>query len=143
MTVPKAIAVGYILASYVKADFHVPESTANFRDGVNAILAQVIPGTDISSHGCHCSRLSDTLGFPVTITFTHDDLDGLCREWFQARRCVSLSNGDCDGIADNSYTVQDSSGLVCDAVQNPTACSLATCQIDAHFVQLVQGLLKK
>lgn len=116
-------------------------------------LAKLVLGEEITSklkdHGCWCSKLGlnryaggDAL----------DELDQICKNWAQARRCALLPNGRCEGRRHRetaNYTISldknecpwtmpgESQDITCGVVPgmlNPEGCLTSKCEIDKHYI---------
>merc|ERR1712110_818062 len=102
--------------------------------GISQIMAQRIPGfaSQISSHGCHCSRMenSASVGAPI------DELDRICRNWISKRRCILKNGGTCqdDSPFYVSFTPSDCSDVF-------TACEALACEIDDAFISQINPYL--
>merc|ERR1719476_369194 len=71
----------------------------------------------ISSHGCHCSRLNGRANIGSSPI---DELDRICRNWINKRRCM-LKNG---GICENGPGFYS---LVSDCSSSASACQSLAC----------------
>merc|ERR1711976_596662 len=89
-------------------------SSTNTKLGIEQFLA--FKGFDmatISNHGCYCSELTaNAYGQPA------DDLDKICKDWIDARKCSLRNGGECFNAPDTEYTADTAncSGLVSTAV---------------------------
>merc|ERR1712110_870542 len=102
--------------------------------GISQYMAERIPSlaSQISSHGCHCSRLqsSVSVGSPV------DDLDRICRNWISKRRCILKNGGTCqnDSPFYESFTPSDCSS-------SASACEQLACDIDDACIGEINAYL--
>jgi len=97
-------------------------------------------GINLKQHGCWCHKLdryhSDYVGGPKTL----DDLDFICKQWFQTRRCLKLENGTCkDSTKNEFYTLVEQSN--CDN-KNANLCSKDSCVVDVSFLEEISNFLK-
>ena len=94
------------------------------------------------NHGCWCSKLNPensdnlTLGGPTAI----DDLDKICKNWFQARRCIELDGGSCREYKSaigygNNYSIRANDGCTSSNTGNALSenCIDDICQIDYYY----------
>merc|ERR1712110_102730 len=88
----------------------------------------------VKSHGCHCSKFEENMfqtgaGLPV------DDLDILCQDWYNARRCITLPNGICSNGMEEEYQIpafQRMDPKNCRI--NTDLCSRTACVVDLHYI---------
>jgi len=102
--------------------------------GISQIIDQRISdmASQISSHGCHCSRMasSASVGAPI------DELDRICRNWISKRRCILKNGGTC---RDDSPFYVSSTPSDCSDVF--TACERLACDIDDAFISQINAYL--
>lgn len=104
------------------------------KSGINALLANTLTSSQhqaLLSHGCWCINL-DVINakFKSEGSTTIDDLDSICKKWFQQRACTHLTDGVCFEQDDDSYSFDSTC---------PTSfpCEQGTCEIDQVFLNLV------
>jgi len=101
------------------APFGIPKAAETLLSGI---------WFDLSNHGCHCSKFGNGHNYKC---YAVDELDTACKNWRNQRQCLDL--GDC--VPTCSYD----SSVSCD---NLTAdCEKKACQIDAHFVGIITGIV--
>jgi len=120
---------------------------------VEKIIEETLDKNDtekVQVHGCHCVRMGETtqllvqyIGGPHTL----DELDNLCKKYFDARKCIFLPGGDCYGAP--QITLESEYQLVvnytdgtfsCDLVMDP--CLKAVCLIDVEYAALILALFE-
>jgi len=70
--------------------------THGWKDIVSVFLREQTTD-DMAGHGCWCTKLNPQHQlFPNTGGKAVDDLDLICKHWFQARRCLTLEDGPCN-----------------------------------------------
>ena len=111
---------------------------------VEKIIEETLDKNDtekVQVHGCHCVRMGETtqllvqyIGGPHTL----DELDNLCKKYFDARKCIFLPGGDCYGAphatleSEYQLVVNYTDGTFsCDLVIDP--CLKAVCLIDVEY----------
>lgn len=116
---------------------------------------------DMESHGCWCTKLNfDHSLFPNHGGKPVDELDAICRRWFQARRCIHMEKGPCNdltvyGKAWRKDTYSTIMTNVIDKTVRPMLleiamdcdqadrCGKAVCKIDAHYANEVLVFFQK
>ena len=137
-------------------------------DSGQQILQHFFPNTtffeNLTNHGCWCSKFSSQTSISKNIAkggFPIDDLDIICKKWFQTRNCnKNLIGGSCyyqdDNFIDANlnyyYQIQrpntgsSSTDFTCNAVNQNTGrtfenCEYDSCIIDLYYVNMIYDLL--
>ena len=122
--------------------------TINTNTGLHDSLSNIVcedTVTQIINHGCHCIAI-DQFGFVVDYTggsVKMDVVDENCKYWREARKCVTLPGGHCEGVflKDTSYIVEVNYDLElfdCNKISDP--CFKDLCLIDSHFAAQIATL---
>ena len=137
---------GLIMRDYAHGIFDAFMKFSGFADNVE----------DIVNHGCWCAKLNlyhphyRFLGGSEPI----DDMDKLCKEWFQTRYCNdNLAGGSCSGVEIGlssrdylmlgEYAIKISQNLGLTAVEESVCveaaddCSNDTCLVDLHYIKKI------
>ena len=127
-------------------------------DEPGCVLDIIIPpgdGEKIKEHGCHCTKLG-----PLSIVQNYvggagkiDEIDAICKRWFDARRCITLPGGSCFNfdLATLDYTlvIEGMSHVVsCEQIPNlpgdvaTNKCLYDLCLIDTNYALMILYMLE-
>lgn len=112
----------------------------------------------VMDHGCHCARFDPTSQKSILGGNSYlDEVDRICRDWFQARMCLDkYERGTCyEQDADNyayqiALLVDSNNGNPNNAICNThnselslpyNDCEIDSCLVDAHYVKQVEEFL--
>jgi len=96
----------------------------------------------IPAHGCWCAKLDSDVSHDNLGGSPIDDLDKICKSWFQARSCITKQGpaGSCNAYTGaGTYDVQINANAknTC-LTQSSDACEQDSCIIDAEFSRQVE-----
>merc|ERR1712096_415075 len=112
-------------------------------------------GGKIKEHGCHCVKLG-----PLSIVQNYvggaakiDEIDAVCKKWFDARRCIQLEGGSCFGFdlktLDYTLVLEGMSHVVsCDGIkamdetEDTIKCLYDLCLIDTNYALMILYMLE-
>ena len=112
----------------------------------------------VMDHGCHCARFDPTSQKSILGGNSYlDEVDRICRDWFQARMCMDkYERGSCyEQDADNynyqiALLVDQDTGNPNNAICNThnsdlglpyNDCEIDSCLVDAHYVKQIEEFL--
>ena len=127
-------------------------------DEPDCIIDVIIPpddGEKIKEHGCHCVKLG-----PLSIVQNYvggagkvDEIDAICKRWFDARRCIQLEGGSCFGYdlstMDYTLVIEGMSHVVsCEQIPNlpndaaTNKCLYDLCLIDTNYALMILYMME-
>jgi len=116
------------------------EVEANHKGSTMAdILYYFIGENEVGKHGCYCSVMDDANHEYATNGKTIDDLDYICRRWWESKHCTSLAAGSCQGVetfAGKNFTFSSSGCANIDSCQNDH------CMIDEFYARQIKEFLE-
>ena len=96
-------------------------------------------------HGCHCHKLDQekneisNIGSGAVL----DEMDSICRDWLNARKCITYAGGSCFALAgEDSYQLQintQTNELDCSLNSGASQCVQDACYIDAQYAGFILG----
>lgn len=104
------------------------------------ILYYHIGENDVANHGCYCSVMDDANHDYATNGKTIDGLDYICRRWWEAKHCTSLTSGSCENVETYSEKIFTFSSSGCEMV-NVEFCHNDHCMIDDYFAKQIKEFL--
>ena len=122
-------------------------------------LDNVTTFNTIMDHGCHCARF-DPQSSKRMLGGGHavDQLDDLCKSWYQARMCLNrYDRGSCKNLDNQDYGYQVTVGVdindsspdtvQCNEFHSTTLrqyneCELDSCKVDIYYVQLIKNTVE-